>query len=162
MLGYTKNRMGHGFILFLLACIMPIFADGREELNPSDIIKKMEAAYEGVTDYQAKVEVKSYKKDGSFEKKKFLYRFKKPNRIRLDFESPHSGMVLIYAHKDGKVLIRPSGWLRFLKIHLEPNNSLLTVSPGQRIDQTDLGLLIRNISHSVTDRRQTHPDPRFG
>jgi outer membrane lipoprotein-sorting protein len=114
----------------------------------------MEAAYEEVRDYQAEAEVRTYSKDGSFETQVFLYNFKKPKWIRLDFESPYSGLILVYPDENGKVVVRPSGLTRFLKFHLAPDNFLIKVPSGQRIDQTDLGLLIRNISHSLGEGRR--------
>jgi len=120
--------------------------------NSSDteiILKKMETAYAEVNDYQANMEVRTYQRGGSFETKKFLYTFKKPKWIRLDFESPHSGMIMVYPDREGKVVLR-----RFFTFHLAPDNFLLRVGSGQRLDQTDLGLLIRNIAHSLTDQKR--------
>jgi len=114
----------------------------------------MEAAYAQVNDYTTKVEVRTYKRDGSFETEKFLYSFKKPKWIRLDFESPHAGMIVVYPDKNGRVAVQPSGLAHLLKFHLAPDSRLLKGSSGQRIDQTDLGLLIRNISHSLTDQQR--------
>jgi len=117
--------------------------------DPEILMKKIEAAYGEVNDYQVNMEVRTHGKEGSSEIKKFLYTFKKPKRIRLDFESPYPGMILVYPGQNGKVALR-----RFFTFHLSPENPLLLVSSWQRIDQTDLGLLIKNISHSVTDRRR--------
>lgn len=118
------------------------------------IIEKMNAAYAKVGDYQMKTEVKVYKDGQPPETEKFLYTFKKPNHIRIDMESPYPGMVLVYPDKDGKVSVRPGGLAKFLKLHLAPDSTLFRISAGQRIDQTDLGLLIRNITHSLTDQRR--------
>jgi hypothetical protein len=41
-----------------------------------------------------------------------------------------------------------------MKLHLAPDNSLLKSRTGQRLDQTDLGLLIGNIARSLTDWRR--------
>jgi outer membrane lipoprotein-sorting protein len=98
--------------------------------------------------------VRTFKSDGSSETEKFLYSFKRPKWIRIDFESPHAGMILVYPDKNGKVAVQPAGLAHFLKLHLAPDNRLLKGSSGQRIDQTDLGLLIRNIRHSLTDERR--------
>lgn len=125
--------------------------------TPADIstlLSRMEAAYSRVTDYRATVEVKTFKSDGSSEVQQFLYTFKKPKRIRLDFESPHQGMEMVYPDQNGKVTVHLPGLGHLLKFHLTPDNSFLHVASGQRIDQTDLGLLIENISHSLTDQRR--------
>ncbi len=112
-------------------------------------MEKMEVAYAGVNDYQANMEVRTFGKDGFFDTRKFLYTFKKPKKIRLDFESPYAGMIIVYPDQNGKAALR-----RFFTFHLAPDNPLLQVSAGQRIDQTDLGLLIKNIFHSLTDHRR--------
>ncbi len=141
-------------IVALLSC--PILSYGFEEssLSTNDLLKKMEAAYARIEDYQMNVEVKNYKNNGSPEIQKFLYTFKKPKWIRIDFESPHSGMILIYPDRNGKVRVESPGLAHIFKFDLSPENPLLRTPSGQRIDQTSLELLIQNISHSLTDQRR--------
>ncbi len=119
-----------------------------------DIVARMEAAYARVAGYQTTTEVRIYQGGKVAEMQRFLYTFEKPNRIRLRFDTPHSGMVLTYPDKNGKVEVKPGGWLSLLRLHFSPDSSALKSSAGQRIDQTDLGLLIQNIAHSLTDRRR--------
>jgi hypothetical protein len=63
-------------------------------------------------------------------------------------------MVLVYPDKNGKVSVRPGGVAHIFQFHLSSGNPLIMGASGQRIDQTDLGLLIKNISHSLTDQRR--------
>ena len=119
------------------------------------LIARMEAAYAVVPAYQTEMEVSEYREGRVVETKRFLYTFKKPDHMRIDMKSPNPGMILVYPDKGGKVGIKPGGWAGFLKLHLSPDSTLLRASAGQqRIDQTDLGLLIKNIVHSLTDRRR--------
>ena len=118
------------------------------------LLQKMEAAYDQVRDYQTDVEILLFNEDGSFKTEKSLYTFKKPKHIRLDFVSPHPGMMLVYPGPDGKVLMKPQGVLSVLTFHLALDDPLLGSPSGQRLDQTDLGVLIKNIRHSVTDQRR--------
>ena len=117
----------------------------------------MKSAYNKVYDYQAKVEVNTYDHDNSFTTENFLYTFKKPNQIRIDLETSHPGMILVYPDRNGKVGVRPSGWASFLKLSLAPDSFLFKVSSDQRIDETDMGLLIENIAKSLTDERHDQP-----
>lgn len=118
-----------------------------------EIISKMENTYAQIGGYQTETEINEYREGKVVEKKRFLYTFKKPNHVRIDMENPYPGMVLVYPGKDGKVSVKPGGWFGFLKLHLSSDNTLLMSNAGQRIDQTDMGLLIRNIAQSLTDRR---------
>jgi outer membrane lipoprotein-sorting protein len=118
------------------------------------LIEKMESTYAEVENYQTKVHIESRSTDGSYNTETFLYSFEKPDRIRMDFESPHSGLALVYPDKSGKAVVRPFQWAPFFKLHLEPNSSLLDTPSGQPINRTDLGLLIKNMGHSLIDRRR--------
>jgi outer membrane lipoprotein-sorting protein len=141
-------------LLFLAGTILglPLSA---YPLEPTDLLKKVVTIYERLQDFQARVEVKFYKNKNSPPNiKKFLYTFKKPNRVRLDLDSPNPGMVIIYPDKQGKAFVQPPGMARFLELHLSADNPLLTGESGQRIDQMGLGLLLENIRHSLTDRRR--------
>lgn len=139
-------------VVFSLALLWEGAADMGSDAQ--DLLRTLEAAYARVEDYRARVEVTTYEKKGAVETKKFLYTFKKPNRIRLDFESPHPGLILFYPDPKGKVVVRPSTWIPFFRLPLAPDNSLLLDASGQRVDQTDLGILIKHIEHSLTDQRR--------
>ncbi len=118
------------------------------------IVARMEAAYAQVEAYRAKTEVSEYREGRLVAKKRFLYTFKKPNHVRIDMEFPYPGMILVYPDEDEKVAVKPGGWAGFLKLHLSLDSALLRSSAGQHIDQTDVGLLIRSMAHSLTDRRR--------
>jgi outer membrane lipoprotein-sorting protein len=113
------------------------------------VLHGMKAAYDGVTDYRSEVEVTFFAKDGFSKSDKVLFTFKKPNRTRLEFVSPHPGMILVYPDADGKVAMRPNGLLSLFTFHLMLDDPLLETPSGQRFNQTDLGLLIANIGKSV-------------
>jgi outer membrane lipoprotein-sorting protein len=149
-----SSRACLAFPIVILAFFASSHTPARTASDSDSLLKNMESAYAQVTDYQTNIEVKTYSGEGSFAIQKFLYTFKKSDRIRLDFETPHSGMVLVYPDQNGKVVLRPPGLGRFFTLHLAPDNSFLRMSSGQRVDQTDLGLLIKNIGHSLTDQRR--------
>ncbi len=117
-------RIPSASAILLLASLMQSSLYALDPVDPGALVLQMEAAYAEVTDYQANLEIRTYGEDGSFEAKKFLYTFKKPKWIRLDFESPHSGMVLVYPDKNGKVVVRPGGVAHIFQSHLSAGNPL--------------------------------------
>ncbi len=132
----------------LLGWLTLVWADA----DPGGIVRTMEEAYGRVGDYRTLLVIKGLGGDESFRGvQKLLYTFKKPNKIRLDYEYPHRGMVVVFPDSGGKVAIRPPLFGGMLKLHLDPGSDLLEISPGQQIHETDLGVLIRNIAHTVTD-----------
>ena len=144
--------VGLFLIIPLISLTLPSTAPA-ETLGADEIIRNMETAYGKVEDYRMGVEVTTFSEDGSTSIEKFLYSFKKPNRIRLDFQEPHPGMTVIYPDEEGKVFVRLPGLLRLFPFHLSVQSRFLADPSGQRIDQTDMGRLIRNIAHSLTDSR---------
>ena len=121
------------------------------------IIGKMEAAYAQVQEYRTNTGVRTYRDGKVVRERSFLYTFQKPDRVRIELESPPAGAVLTYPDKHGQVVVKLGGWLGFLKLHYSPDSPKLRSSSGQRIDQTDLGLLIHNIARSVGDQRRGTP-----
>jgi outer membrane lipoprotein-sorting protein len=118
------------------------------------ILNKMKESYSAVEDYQINVLVRRYDGEDTPEEMRFTYTFKKPQKIRIDFHSPNSGMVLVYANDEGKVMVQPFPWIPFIKLRLDLDSSLISDPSGQRIDQTHIGLLIGNIERSLTEERR--------
>ena len=147
-------------ILLLAGPALPAYPSVSVQLDLRRLMERMESAYAEVGNYQTKVHIEFRSTDGIYHNETFLYSFEKPDRIRIEFESPHSGLVLVYPDKHGKAVVSPFQWAPFFKLHLEPNNSLLITPSGQPINRTDLGLLIQNIGHSLTDQRRGPVDIR--
>jgi outer membrane lipoprotein-sorting protein len=136
--------------LFLTLLPIPVGASNLEEAQA--LLKRMESAYEKVKGYRVQVKGVTAENDGN-RTEEFIYTFKKPNHIRIDFLRPQPGTILIYPDKEGKVSVRPWGW-SFLDLHLAPDSILLANSSGQKINQTGFGLLIKNIGRSMDGGRR--------
>ena len=140
-----------------ISILIPL-AKGHSEtrLSVRDLLNRMKGAFDDIRDYQMDVEIRSPEDSHSFQIERFKYTFKRPDHIRIDMKSPHRDMILVYPGPGGKVLIRPGGWARSFTFSLSSDNFLLRDSSGQRIDQTDLGLLIENISLSIEEAGEGH------
>ena len=145
---------GAAFLACLFSLLLPDFSFSKDLPDTARLVANMEAAYAAVKDYRASVHVRLYHENRTPETQEFLYTFLKPNRIRMDIEAPRKGWILSYPDKNGKVVVHPAGWLGFLELHLAPDSSLILASSGQPINQTDMGLLIRNMAGSLTMKRR--------
>ena len=76
-------------IFLSLVLVTATYAPAGNELEAERLLKNMETAYAGIADYRKQVDMKTRVDDGSSKKQKLLYNFKKPYRIRIDFESPY-------------------------------------------------------------------------
>ncbi|OHX12549.1 DUF1571 domain-containing protein [Chromobacterium sphagni] len=73
------------------------------------------------------------------------YSYRKPGYIRMDFLEPHRGATLIYNPNTHKVRVWPFGVGSLPALTLSPANPLLRDGSGHRVDQSDVGSLLRNI-----------------
>jgi outer membrane lipoprotein-sorting protein len=149
------KKMVLGIWVYLL--VWPVFPNAHG-IETDVILNKMKKSYATVEDYQTDVLVRRYDGEKTPEEKRFTYRFKKPEKIRIDFHSPYAGTVLVYPNAEGKVVVQPFPGLPFIKLTLDLDSSLISDPSGQRIDQTPIGLLIRNIERSLTEERLGRPE----
>ncbi|CAG1066096.1 hypothetical protein BAC1_01694 [uncultured bacterium] len=73
------------------------------------------------------------------------YSFKKPGYIRMEFEKPHKGAVLVYDPFKKEALLRPFGFLKSLEMRMGPQDRLIRSSSGHTVDESDIGSLLRNV-----------------
>jgi outer membrane lipoprotein-sorting protein len=140
-------------IPFLFCVFLAIPSNAADQTDAQAMVKRMESAYEAVKDYRVLVRVAIAADNAGERTEEFVYALKKPGKVRIEFQTPQPGTILIFPDKEGKVLVRPWG-LRFLDHHLAPDSLLLSNPSGQRVDQTDFGLLIRNIGRSLGEGRR--------
>jgi len=137
----------------IVLTLLSIPANGANHEDAQALLKRMESAYEAVNDYRVLVQVIFAAENAAKRTEEFIYTFKKPGHVRIDFQMPQPGTILVFPDEEGKVLVRPWGW-RFLDLHLAPDSLFLANPSGQRVDQTDFGLLIRNIGRSMDGGRR--------
>lgn len=96
-----------------------------------------------VTAYQFRIDSHSAEGDHTLVR----YSYRKPGYARMDFTEPHRDAVLIYDPGSDKVRVWPFGIGTLPVLSLSPSNSLIQGPNGHRVDQADVGTLLRNIRH---------------
>lgn len=97
-------------------------------------------SYQGITSYG--VTLRSESAVGS---EVIRYYYKRPGVIRMEFIRPRKGATLVYNPKDGKVKVRPFGSIKFFVLTFNPDNRTVKSSRGHRVDQSDIGTLLKTI-----------------
>jgi hypothetical protein len=72
------------------------------------------------------------------------YAYKRPGYVRMDFVSPHKGVVLIYDPQRKAARVWPLG-PGFFSVALDPASRLIRSRTGQRVDRSDIGALLHNV-----------------
>lgn len=72
------------------------------------------------------------------------YHWRRPGFVRMEFERPHRGALLVYSPLTRKVTLRPFGAGVFPRLSLDPGNPLVRSPGGHTVDRSDIGVLLRN------------------
>ena len=107
--------------------------------TPSDPLAAAIEQYRAVASYS--VTIHSMHADGE---EHIRYYYKKPGFVRMEFIRPHAGAVLIYNPHTRKARLWPFGVRHFPELDLSPGNPLIGNSRGQRVDRSDVGVLLEN------------------
>ncbi len=107
---------------------------------PKDPIGAALERYEAVGSYR----VTLHSRHGATEEV-IRYYYKKPGFIRMEFIKPHGGALLVYDPTARTVRLRPFGFVPSFVLTLGPNNSLVKSAQGHRVDESDIGALLRRV-----------------
>ncbi|WP_425485271.1 LolA family protein [Burkholderia guangdongensis] len=116
----------------------------------TDPVSAAQASFERATSYRATI--RSTPSHG--EPTEFRYAYRKPGYVRMDFVTPHRGAVLVYDPASRKVRLRPFGAHLPPALSLSPANRLVRDASGHRVDESDVGQLLRNV-HALQRRGTT-------
>lgn len=128
-------------LLFTFATLSSAFRPSEENQIPN-VVKKMQAAFEGVEDYTCEAELIFYQEGIEYQRYQFKYYFKKKKRIRVDFHSPYPTLSLFYTGRGEEVTAVPLRQVGLLKFRLSLDNPRIQTMAGQKINQTDMGYFI--------------------
>ncbi|WP_337264575.1 MULTISPECIES: DUF1571 domain-containing protein [unclassified Serratia (in: enterobacteria)] len=109
--------------------------------SSADPIILAQQHFEYIESYQVKIISKSALGENNV----IRYSYRKPGYVRMDFTEPHPGAVLVYNPTSSTVRLWPFGLHQLPVLNLSPANSLIRDQNGHRVDQSDVGTLLRNI-----------------
>jgi outer membrane lipoprotein-sorting protein len=134
-----NHLFGHPWLLAMAL----ITSANAAATTPADPIVLAQQQLAQIAAYQCRIDSRSAQGDRTL----MRYSYRKPGYVRMDFSEPHRGAVLIYAPDSGKVRVWPFGIGTLPVLSLSPSNSLVQGPNGHRVDQSDVGTLLRNIRH---------------
>lgn len=107
----------------------------------ADLLTDAEARFGALQSYQ--VTLRSTHGTGAQEVIRYFYR--KPGWVRMEFDKPHHGAVLVYAPDTRRVRLWPFGLGHWPALDLAPDHPLLRNPHGHRVDRSDVGVLLGNM-----------------
>lgn len=111
--------------------------------------QKMISAFEKAEDFTCEAEVLYHRGGAEDNRWQIRFFFKKGDRFRVDFSSPHKGVSVFYEGGEEELTVRPFRFFPALKFRLSIDNPIVKTPSGQRIDQTGVGFFIRFIFRNL-------------
>lgn len=71
------------------------------------------------------------------------YFYKSPGLVRMEFVKPHPGALLLYDPAAKRVTLRPFAFAKRFILVLDPGDRLVKSPQGHRVDESDIGALLR-------------------
>ncbi|HXV09288.1 MAG TPA: sigma-E factor regulatory protein RseB domain-containing protein [Burkholderiales bacterium] len=119
--------------------IAALFLSASLAIGGSDPIDVAVERYQKVESYEV-----TLRSSGADRSDIIRFSYKRPGFVRMDFVRPHEGAVLIYSPLTMDVRLWPFGE-KFFSLTLSPENGLVQSPTGQRVDQSDIGALLRHV-----------------
>ncbi len=143
-------------ILIIVLFSVSISAKAKEraiENKVLSIAEEMASRFQRVEDYTCQVEVTYHQSWRGEEEKQDRYRFKfyfkREKKIRVDFEEPYPGTIVLYSKDNEKAIVIPFNYWPRLKFNISHNHTMLKTPTGQRLEQTDMGYFIDFVLQSL-------------
>ncbi len=134
-------------LLFLLSAMADPVTDPL-----TDPLGTAEARFDALHSYQ--VTLRST--DAAGTREVIRYFFRKPGWVRMEFEQPHRGAVLVYAPGTRRVRLWPFGLGHWPELDLAPDHRLLRNPRGHRVDRSDVGALLAGM-RALRERGSSAP-----
>ncbi|HEX9079206.1 MAG TPA: sigma-E factor regulatory protein RseB domain-containing protein [Desulfuromonadaceae bacterium] len=120
--------------------IVPLLVLLSLAVPPKDPLSAALERYEDVSSYRVTLRSRH-----GTEEEVIRYYYKKPGFVRMEFIKPHGGALLVYDPATRAVRLRPFGFLPSFVLTLSPGNSLVKSASGHRVDESDIGSLLRQV-----------------
>ncbi|MFA6093465.1 MAG: DUF1571 domain-containing protein [Elusimicrobiota bacterium] len=147
------------FILFLLA-FLPAEAFSQTDMSVMEkTLSQCMQSYAQLRDYTCLLTLKELIGNRYREENDLLFKFKKDQHFYFKLTGGvRSGtqVVFVKGKNDGKLLVRLASLLKFIKIRVDPQSTLVTSSSRHPLDEADIGHILRTINENYRKARRNN------
>ena len=103
-----------------------------------EVASRIEAAYGKLQSYACDIEGIYFKSGREFERYVFRFHFRKPDRFRIEFRHPYSGVTIFYTEGEKEFTSRPLAAFPSVQFRFSVNNPFFKSPSGQAVNQMHL------------------------
>ena len=123
-----------------------------------EVASRIEAAYGKLQSYACDIEGIYYAAGREFERYVFRFYFRKPDRFRIEFRNPYSGVTIFYTEGEKEFTSRPLAAFPSVQFRLSVNNPLFKSPSGQAVNQLHLRYFLGFLRDNARNLPQENAD----
>lgn len=129
--------------LIALALLVLQPADGRAQSAPDrerilQVADRIETAYGRLQSYACDIEGIYFDEGREYERYRFLFYFRKPDRFRIEFQRPYPGVTIFYTEGEKEFTARPFSAFPSVQFRFSVDNPWFKSPAGQGVNQMHL------------------------
>ena len=126
-----------------------------------EVASRIEAAYGKLQSYACDIEGIYFNSGREFERYVFRFYFRKPDRFRIEFRSPYSGVTIFYTEGEKEFTSRPLAAFPSVQFRFSVNNPLFKSPSGQAVNQMHLRYFLGFLRDNARTLPQENADFKY-
>jgi outer membrane lipoprotein-sorting protein len=126
-----------------------------------EVANRIEEAYGKLQSYACDVEGIYFKSGREFERYVFRFSFRKPDRFRIEFSRPYSGVTIFYTEGEKDFISRPLAPFPSVQFRFSVNNPLFKSPSGQAVNQMHLRYFLGFLRNNARTLPQENADFKY-
>jgi outer membrane lipoprotein-sorting protein len=126
-----------------------------------EVANRIEEAYGKLQSYTCDIEGIYFKSGREFERYVFQFSFRKPDRFRIEFSRPYSGVTIFYTEGEKELTSRPLAAFPSVQFRFSVNNPLFKSPSGQAVNQIHLRYFLGFLRDNARTLPQENAELRY-
>jgi outer membrane lipoprotein-sorting protein len=126
-----------------------------------EVANRIEEAYGKLQSYACDIEGIYFNSGREFERYVFRFSFRKPDRFRIEFSRPYSGVTIFYTEGEKEFTSRPLAAFPSVQFRFSVNNPLFKSPSGQAVHQLHLRYFLGFLRDNARTLPQENAELRY-
>jgi outer membrane lipoprotein-sorting protein len=134
---------------------------GKDRERILEVGNRIEEAYGKLQSYACDIEGIYFKSGREFERYVFRFYFRKPDRFRIEFSRPYSGVTIFYSEGEKELTSRPLAAFPSVQFRFSVSNPLFKSPSGQAVNQMHLRYFLGFLRDNARTLPQENADFKY-
>jgi outer membrane lipoprotein-sorting protein len=155
------------FLIFVAVALLVLRPpDSRAQTSPDrerilETAGRIEDTYGGLRSYACDIEGIYFSSGKEFQRYVFKFNFRKPDRFRIEFSRPYSGVTIFYTEGEKEFTARPLAAYPSAQFRVSVDNPLFKSPTGQKLSQLHMNYFLAFLKRNASELPQDDSEFRY-